>query len=88
MSWPKCAATIRRSCFQSTPIPPTPSTIADHLKKLDDFNLLMIEQPLQNDDLDGPRAIAEDIEDAGSVSMKALSTTDRPSSPWNWTVVE
>jgi O-succinylbenzoate synthase len=23
----------------------------DHLKKLDDFNLLMIEQPLQNDDL-------------------------------------
>jgi O-succinylbenzoate synthase len=28
-------------------------TIADrdHLKKLDDFNLLMIEQPLQNDDL-------------------------------------
>ena len=44
-------ALSRRSRFRSTPTRPTRSTTCPTLKALDDFDLLLIEQPLAHDDI-------------------------------------
>ncbi len=51
MWWPRCGGIIRISCFQLNANSAYTLGDKDHLKALDDFDLLMIEQPLDHDDL-------------------------------------
>ena len=84
----KCGASIRDILLSVDANSAYTFDDREHLKKLDDFNLLMIEQPLQNDDLMDHARLQETDEDADFVSTKASSVSDRRSWPSSWTVVE
>ena len=59
-------------------------TDAEHLARLDELDLLLIEQPLSEDDFVGPRRArpAADARRSASTSPSSRSPTWRPRSPW------
>ena len=52
---PCASASATTCCSRSTPTRPTPSPTPRHLARLDPFDLLLIEQPLAEDDVRRPR---------------------------------
>ena len=58
---PSASASATTCSCRSTPTPPTALADARHLARLDDFGLLLIEQPLPEDDVRGHAALARQL---------------------------